>query len=52
MKKWVLVLIALMGLIAAGAAFAQVEETVIYKDTTILDIDEPMQVPGEPTSIC
>jgi len=47
MKKWVLVLVALMGLIAAGAAFAQVEETVIYKHTTVLDIDEPMQVPGE-----
>jgi hypothetical protein len=46
MKKLMLVAAA-MCLLAAGVATAQVEETVIYKDTTILDIQEPMQVPGE-----
>jgi len=46
MKKLMLLLAAVC-LLAAGVAGAQVEETVIYQQTTILDIDEPMQVPGE-----
>jgi len=38
MKRWVLVLVGLMCLLAAGAVFAQVEEEeqVIYEKTTIL----------------
>lgn len=49
MKKWVLVLVALMGLIAAGAAFAQVEaeEKVIYEKVTILPPFEPGTVVGK-----
>lgn len=46
MKKLMLIAAAVC-LLAAGAAMAQVEDTVIYQRTTILDIEEPMQVPGE-----
>jgi hypothetical protein len=46
MKKlmWI---VAAFCLLAAGVAAAQVEERIIYQHTTILDIEEPMQVPGE-----
>lgn len=48
MKKWVLVLVALMGLIAAGAAFAQVEEEekVVYKKVTLIPF-EPGTIVGK-----
>jgi hypothetical protein len=46
MKK-IMLLLAAVCLLTAGVAVAQVEDTVIYQRTTILDIDEPMQVPGE-----
>ncbi len=46
MKKLMLVAAAIC-LLAAGVATAQVEERVIYESTTILNIEEPMQVPGE-----
>ena len=47
MKKCAVLLVALMCLLAAGAVFAQVEETIVYKDTTILDYEESMQILGE-----
>ena len=46
MKKLMLIFAAVC-LLTAGVAAAQVEETIKYKDITILDIEEPMQVPGE-----
>ena len=46
MRKLMLIFAAVC-LLTAGLAVAQVEEKIIYKETTILDIEEPMQVPGE-----
>ena len=49
MKKFVLLLVALMCLLAAGAVFAQVEEEeqVIYPKETILPPFDPLNVVGK-----
>ena len=46
MKKLMLI-VAAVCLLTAGVALAQVEEEIIHPKITVLDITEPMQVPGE-----
>ena len=47
MKKMTVLIVVMMGILAAGVAFAQVPDEIVYPKVTILDIDQPMHVPGE-----